>query len=75
MKDAPEAIWLQWDGDGEPDGSPVAVSEVTWATEKVFEHDEQYLKMSAILPLLENIAANIATPSEVWGWMKERGFA
>ena len=75
MNKPPETIWLQWNGDGDPDGSPVSVGDVTWSAEQVFEHDEQYLRLSDVLPLLENAAANISTPSEVWKWMKERGFA
>ena len=47
----PENIWLQWNGDGQPDGSPVSVGDVTWSTEQVFEHDERYTKATAWMPI------------------------
>ena len=40
----PEIIWMQWNGDGEPDGSPVAEGEVTWCREQVFRHDVKYIR-------------------------------
>lgn len=41
-KDAPERIYLQWHGDGEPDEEPPV--EVSWCEDKIFTHDVEYVR-------------------------------
>lgn len=42
---APEVIYLQYHGDGEPDDeSPVRDCDVTWCRDRIFEHDLKYVR-------------------------------
>ncbi len=40
---APEEIWLQWNGDQDPDDD-AEKHEVTWCQEKVYAHDVRYVR-------------------------------
>ena len=42
MSNVPERIWLQWHGDGDP--GEVYVDEVTWAAERIFDCDIEYVR-------------------------------
>lgn len=44
MSDAPDRIWLQWHGDGDPEWDNVLpeCADVTWAVELVFNTDIPY---------------------------------
>lgn len=44
LKKPPEVIWLQYHGDSEPEDGPVAMADVTWASEKIFDSDIQYIR-------------------------------
>ena len=45
--DAPGRIFLQWNGDAEPSPTqPPSLADVTWCKEKVFEHDEEYVRLA-----------------------------
>jgi hypothetical protein len=45
--DAPARIFLQWNGDQEPDPTtPPCLSEVTWCKDRVFGHDVEYVRAS-----------------------------
>ncbi len=46
--DAPNEIWLQWNGDQEPDDS-VEPHEVSWCQSKIFAHDVRYIKADAAM--------------------------
>lgn len=48
MVDAPEKIYLQWHGDGDPEFETGEVSEgdVTWCRDKIFKHDIPYILQS-----------------------------
>ena len=42
---APERIFLQWHGDGDPDEpGEVYIDEVTWQDERIFDHDVEYVR-------------------------------
>lgn len=45
MDNAPNKIWLQWHGDGNPDepGEPDP-ADVTWCQDKINEHDIEYVR-------------------------------
>jgi hypothetical protein len=40
---APDQIWLQWDGDQEPDYYSEH-SGVTWAAHQIYKHDVEYVR-------------------------------
>ena len=69
---APVSLWLQWDGDGEPDQGKVSIGDVTWCSEKVFARDVEYIRADTILPLMERLATGTAVPREAWEWLKAR---
>ena len=47
-EEAPSRIWLQWNGDQEPqEGEP---SEVTWCGSQIFPHDVEYLRATPAQP-------------------------
>ena len=67
----PNVLWLQFCGDGDPcDESPIDDADVTWCRDKIFGADEMYIRAEHIMPLLERVACNTATPAEVWEWIK-----
>lgn len=44
---APDVIWLQWHGDGEPyDRGDVDPTDVTWCQDKIYEHDVKYIRVT-----------------------------
>ena len=46
---APERIWLQWHGDGDPDDpGEVYIGEVTWQDERIFDHDIEYVRRDGV---------------------------
>jgi hypothetical protein len=58
--DAPERIYLQWDGDGDLDydHNPPEFAGVTWAAERVFDGDIEYVrkdKADALAEALEQV--------------------
>ena len=49
MSDAPDVIFLQWHGDGDPDElGEVYEEEVTWAAERIFDHDIEYVRRDGV---------------------------
>lgn len=46
MDDIPKRIWLQWHGDGSPEdpGDVDPSVGVTWATDRVYKHDIEYVR-------------------------------
>ena len=67
----PNVLWLQFRGDGDPcDDSPIDDDDVTWCRDKIFGADEMYIRAEHIMPLLERVSCNTATPAEVWEWIK-----
>lgn len=45
MSDAPDTIYLQWHGDGDPDEpGDVHEPEVTWSRARVYRHDVRYVR-------------------------------
>jgi hypothetical protein len=53
---SPVRIFLQWSGDADPadyPDAPPALSEVTWYSERVFEHDVEYVKADGLRALLK----------------------
>lgn len=72
MTTPPNTIYLQFHGDSDPcDETPVDPRDVTWCKDKIFGSDELYIRGEHILPLLERVSCNMATPFEVWGWLKQ----
>lgn len=69
---APPSIWLQWDGDGEPEYGEVSIGDVTWCPTKVFAQDVEYIRADEILPLMERLATNTAYPNDAWQWLRAR---
>jgi len=57
-------------GTGGDDGSEVLESEVTWSKDQIFQSDEKYVNLSHVLPILDRAAIGVATPNEVWEWLK-----
>lgn len=50
----PVRIFLQWNGDQEPDPTEtVCLSEVTWCADRVFKHDVEYIRADRVQILLE----------------------
>jgi hypothetical protein len=49
---------------------PVDDGDVTWCRDKIFGSDEMYIRAEHIMPLLERVSCNIATPVEVWECIK-----
>ena len=47
MDNAPNRIWLQWYGDGDPDepGEPEHEG-ITWCQDKINDHDIEYVRWS-----------------------------
>ena len=42
---APDVIFLQWWGDGDPDDpGEVYIDEVTWQDERIFDHDVEFVR-------------------------------
>lgn len=66
----PNIIYLQYHGTGSDDGSEVLESEVTWSKDQIFPNDEKYVRLSHVLPILDRAAIGVATPNEVWEWLK-----
>lgn len=62
MDCSPSSIYLQWHGDAEPsefcDGPEP--SDVTWAKEKIWDHDLKYIRADLVEKLMESVAARIA---------------
>ena len=59
----PLSLWLQWDGDSEPDQfAPVHEQEVTWSRSKVFDGDVEYVHAGEIRRALMG-----HRKSELWG--------
>ena len=69
MSEAPERIWLQWHGDGDP--GEVYVDEVTWCLDHIFDGDIEYVRKDradALAEALETISEAYAPsnhPEEV----------
>ena len=65
MSDAPERIWLQWWGDGDPDEpGEVYLDEVTWQDERIFDHDVEFVRKDKVAELLDNIIVAYDLPGD-----------
>jgi len=63
---SPSSIYLQWYGDDEPsdfdDGTEPA--DVTWAQEKVWDHDVRYVRWDLVERLLSDVMRIHADPND-----------
>lgn len=51
---APVRIFLQWNGDQEPDPTETpSLADVTWCADRVFEHDIEYVQSDGLRSLLK----------------------
>ena len=57
-KTTPIRIYLQWNGDAEPEESEPCVEEVTWSQEQIFEHDIEYIRADRV-PRKSTSAASV----------------
>ena len=57
-KTTPIRIYLQWNGDSEPEDSEPCVEEVTWSQEQIFKHDIEYIRADSV-PRKSTSAASV----------------
>ena len=72
MSDAPDRIWLQWDGDGDPEWDNVLpeCTDVTWAAERLFPEDIPYRRDDLVADL-ERRYAEAITLMRYWKELEE----
>lgn len=51
-KTTPIRIYLQWNGDSEPEDNEPCLEEVTWSQEQIFKHDVEYIRADSVKALL-----------------------
>lgn len=54
-KTTPIRIYLQWNGDAEPEDSEPCLEEVTWSQEQIFKHDIEYIRADRVKALLHAV--------------------
>ena len=70
---SPSSIYLQWHGDAEPsefyDGPEP--TDVTWAREKIWDHDVKYIRADMVEKLMESVAVRIAADQAAVPYMEQ----
>jgi hypothetical protein len=65
MSEIPDYIYLQWYGDGEPDGSIPIHDEVTWCVDRIFTQDIQYVKAELSVLKIKDLQQQLKEAEEV----------
>ena len=81
MKRPPEKLHLQWHGDAEPEPGEVDAGDVTWAADRVFAGDVQYIRADLVRELHQAAGQRMITDDptreqrlrllEAWGKIGE----